>query len=500
MIATASLPKPAKQSYLLLGLLGIFLAFIVTKEVVLPPVVLILGTLAIGVALFVVGISRPHVIIYVLVAYLPFSKVLAGDFGGLAMAFNFTNLLMGFVIISWIMGKFSTDEPAWISTPLNFPLYLFMAVGCLAVFRGTYYDASSFMPILIEFKRWMTPIFIYFLVLNTVKERETVKNVAVTLMVVTTLVGLMAIYDYIELGEVGDLERARVGGISDHSNSLAAFFSYYMFLPLGFFFSSMQRANSWLLLLPFLIQFRGIMVTFSRGGYIACAAGLLAITFFKRNKFHFIMLLFLAWLAFLNPILLPAGIRYRMSQTFEKQVSYHETADELEESLESSAQTRVEIWKGALKMIKDYPLFGIGYGLFYQRIQYYWRQARPIDAHNTYLIIAAEMGVPALVIFLWIIALVMKNTFDLYRTTKNSFAHSLALGFLGGLFGLLVSNMFGSRLDSQEISSYFWILAALVMRFKIIDRKESQTQRSVPGHYFKTHNQKLDACWVGGKA
>ena len=37
-----------------------------------------------------------------------------------------------------------------------------------------------------------------------------------------------------------------------------------------------------------------------------------------------------------------------------------------------------------------------------------------------------------------------------------------------------MSNMFGSRLDSQEVSSYFWILAALMMRLKILDQKDAK--------------------------
>ncbi|HOW59388.1 MAG TPA: hypothetical protein PLO78_06670 [Candidatus Omnitrophota bacterium] len=32
--------------------------------------------------------------------------------------------------------------------------------------------------------------------------------------------------------------------------------------------------------------------------------------------------------------------------------------------------------------------------------------------------------------------------------------------------------MFGSRLDSQEVSSYLWILAALIMRLRILDKRE----------------------------
>ena len=482
--------KPeGKGTFILMGLVACFLAYIITKNVTFPPFFLIMAALVGGVSLLARGISRPEIIIYALVAYLPFSKELAGGFGGFALAFNFTNLLMFFIILVWLTGKFSTDEPLWLSTPLNFPILLFMVIGLISVARGSYYASGQWFFSIIEYKRWITPIFMFFLVLNTVKDRQTIKNVAVTMMIVTAVVGLMAIYDYLNVGESSSLERSRIGGIADQPNMLAAFFNYYMFLPFGFFLTNTKRFKYWLLNIPFLIEFRGVMVTFSRGGYMAFALGLYAISFF-RSKLLFLAFLLAGFIAYLNPALLPAGIRFRMGQTFEHKASYIDMDTVSEATLDTSARTRVEVWRGAVQMIQEHPIFGIGYGLFEPMIRYYWSGQSNIDAHNTYLIIAAEMGVPALLIFLLIICLVMRQTFLLYKTTADPFSKALALGFLGGLFGLLMSNMFGSRLDSQEVSSYFWILAALIMRLRILDEKEAAFLLPEP--------EKLDAMFMTG--
>ena len=464
-------------------------SYIITKDVVVPSWIIVLSAFLGGMILFAAGVHNPQVVTYVLVAYLPFSKILVGDFGGLAMALNLTNLLMAFIFIVWITGRYAQEEPLWLSTPLNLPIIVFMLLGCLAVARGTSYGTGYLWHAVIEFKRWLTPILMFFLVLNTVKDRATIKNLVIIMIVVTTIVGLMAIYDYIDVGDTS-LEKSRIGGIAGHSNSLAAFFNYYMFLPLGFFLMNRSKFKYWLLLIPFLIQFRGIMVTFSRGGYIAFAFGLYAITFL-RSKVLLILLLCATFFAVLNPFLLPAGIRYRMGQTFTKPVSYADAIAQeeyVEEALDGSARSRIEVWKGAFKMIQDHPLLGIGYGLFLYTIPYYWSGGQ-IDAHNTYLIIAAEMGIPALVMFLLIVLIAIWNTYLLYKTTKDPFAKAVALGFLGGLFGLLMSNMFGSRLDSQEVSSYFWILAALVMRLRILDRREGVVETPT--------RKKLDAVWTG---
>jgi putative inorganic carbon (hco3(-)) transporter len=470
-MSQAVVKRPGKGMMILMGIAAFALTYIITKDVRIPTPFIIIGALLGSIALLTYGFAHPEVVTYALVAYLPFSKELAGDFSGAATALNFTNLLMGYLVLVWMSGRFSVDEPPWLKTPLNLPIYLFMIVGFISICRGTYYGTGYFHQAFTEYKRWMTPIFLFFLVLNTMKDRDTIKNVVMIMIMVTTLVGLMAIYDYIELGSVSSLEKSRIGGICDQPNMLAAFFNYYMFLPFGFFITQANRAKSWLYLIPFAICFRGVMVTFSRGGYLAFALGLYAVAFF-RSKMLFIVMLFSIGLLIIFPQALPPGIRYRMAQTFEKQVSYSQTAEQMEASLESSAGTRIAVWRGALKMIGDNPIFGVGYGLFEYKIPYYWEQHKRIDAHNTYLIIAAEMGIPELLIFLWIIGAVFFQTRALYYATSDPFTKSLCLGFIGGIFGLLMSNMFGSRLDSQEVSSYFWILAALVMRLAILEGKQ----------------------------
>ena len=341
--------KPqGKGMFFSMTLVVCFLAFTISKNVALSPFFLIIATLIGGAYLLMRGISRPEIITYALVAYLPFSKELAGDFGGLAMAFNFTNLLMTFVMIVWLTGKFAQDEPLWLATPLNFPILLFMGIGFISLVRGSYFASGEWFFSIIEYKRWITPIFMFFLVLNTVKDRQTIKNLTVIMMIVTTVVGLMAIYDYMNVGETASLDRSRIGGIADQPNMLAAFFNYYMFLPFGFFLMNMKKFKYWLLNIPFLLQFRGVMVTFSRGGYMAFALGLYAIAFF-RSKFLFLLLLVATCIVYLNPVLLPAGIRYRMGQTFENRTSYVDTGEVHEADLDRSAADRVEVWKGASK-------------------------------------------------------------------------------------------------------------------------------------------------------
>ncbi|MBI4115457.1 MAG: O-antigen ligase family protein, partial [Candidatus Omnitrophica bacterium] len=390
------------------------------------------------------------------------------EFGHFGSALNFTNILVGLAVIAWIRENRKKGEPILHSSPLNLPLILYVLVGMIGIFRFTLYGSGYLSSALIDYlQRWLIPILLYFVTYNSVKDRQIIKNIVILIMIATVIIGLISSIEYLTIGD-GELEDSRVGGVADDPNLLAAFFNYYTFLFLGFLLVYFNRVRYWALTIPFLICFRGIMVTFSRAGYLAFLLASAAVVCI-RSKLAFLILVFAAWFVLQNPVLLPPGIRYRLAQTLERRPAVQQ-ATTFEDSLDQSARTRVRVWKGALWMIREHPLLGVGYNLFETKVQHYWSEMGPVDAHNTYLLIGAELGIPGLLIFLWILGVMFWSAYALYRRSEDRFAKALALGFLGGMFGFFVSNMFGSRLDSHEVSSYFWILAGLIMRLHVSEK------------------------------
>lgn len=79
---------------------------------------------------------------------------------------------------------------------------------------------------------------------------------------------------------------------------------------------------------------------------------------------------------------------------------------------ETSNAQRIDIWKKSLVSIEHHPVLGIGIGNFPvvlgQNIQL---TKAGSSAHNIYLQVAAEMGIPAALIFLWFLWLVLKQTY-----------------------------------------------------------------------------------------
>jgi putative inorganic carbon (HCO3(-)) transporter len=450
-----------------LGFLLCAFGYIILKDN--PPRVLLYGIALISAVVFLWnGLFRQDVLTYLFVAYIPFSRELPVDFGNRIPGFNLTNIFIGLLTFFWLKNRSKAKTEAKAFVPLKVPIFLFWALGFFSVYQSVPNGLGYFSSVLIQYYRvWVAPLVVYFIILNSVRDKETIKNVVIVLMMVTVLVGLMAVYEYRDTDE-------RVGGIFDEPNFLGAFFNYYMFLPLGFFLMNMGNKLYWLFLIPFLICFRGVMVTFSRAAYLAFATGLYGITFFS-SKFLMVLLILVTLFLFKNPAFLPEGIRYRFAQTFEKPSIPVGSAHYTTEALDKSTSDRFRLWNAASWMIQEHPVFGVGYNAFEPRVLHYYPGSELYDPHNSYLLIASEMGIPALLIFIWILLGIFWGTWQVYRKTKDPFMKAFALGFLGGFFSLLMSNLYGSRFNSAELSYYFWILAALLMRLKLDLNKENQS-------------------------
>ena len=457
---------------------AVALGLVLKSGVEIPGIVIaIVGGVGL-VGLMLSSLFHPEIALYALVAYVPFSKLLPGDFGGAMTALNLTNLLFIVVIASWLFSCLTCGRPLLESHSLHVTVLLFAAWGSLAYF---WFALSPDSPPgygserLDEFKRWLDPFIIYFLVFSGVRRGDVWRNVVTIVMTVVAVVAGLAVLDYLDVGPNASLDRSRVGGVIGQPNFLGAFLVYYMFLFASHWLQNVRRRRAWWLLFAFLLCFRGIMVTFSRGAYLAFASGLLGLAFFRKRILAVGAVALLA-LAALNPWLLPAGIRYRFGTTFQTQ---SEPLGEyggvpLEEDLDKSSATRLVIWMGALQMVQAHPVLGVGLGRFSEMIVGYAELDRTRDAHNAYLITAAEMGVPALVLLLVTFGHFFWVANRVHRRHPDRFVRATALGFLAGLSGLLMANMFGSRVNATEVAGYVWVLAALMARVDLDLQRESR--------------------------
>jgi O-antigen ligase len=160
-----------------------------------------------------------------------------------------------------------------------------------------------------------------------------------------------------------------------------------------------SRPMRTLLLLTFLLAICGVFFTFSRGswlGALMALAGLILI--YPKSTFR-LLLLFVLVCSILGISLLGG----EFSWAYERLTG---------EQGQQTAESRLISNNALVGMIRDRPLVGWGYASHQTYgVQYItrvgdilplWKQG--ITSHNTYLTIAAELGLPALVIYLFPVA------------------------------------------------------------------------------------------------
>ncbi|MHB8841550.1 MAG: O-antigen ligase family protein [Candidatus Aquicultor sp.] len=136
-----------------------------------------------------------------------------------------------------------------------------------------------------------------------------------------------------------------------------------------------------------------------------------------------------------------------------------------------SLESRIEIWKSSLHMIADRPLTGYGLGqtsdwfnkyttVHLARIENSFNDR----AHNIYLQMAIDGGLPLLLAQLWLIIYVLANL--IANIISNIFAkgmrsirqedRSIAIGLLGTMVAYLTQGLTG--IATNELSTFFWFI------------------------------------------
>ena len=128
---------------------------------------------------------------------------------------------------------------------------------------------------------------------------------------------------------------------------------------------------------------------------------------------------------------------------------------------EEAAINRLPMWRVAINVIMENPIFGTGLNS-YSEIMHQYDPKRLIGGfifpvHNVYLFIAAEIGIPGAV-FLLLFFVTIGNY--LFKSLKKQQLNIMALsaGLLGGLIALFLHGLVDSSFK-QDLQLWYVIMA-----------------------------------------
>ncbi|MDQ3997801.1 MAG: O-antigen ligase family protein [Gemmatimonadota bacterium] len=244
------------------------------------------------------------------------------------------------------------------------------------------------------------------------------------------------------------LGRAVWNFIYVNPNDLAALTLLQLSMAVGLLATERPRSWVWVAALAAVVLLSLlVLMTQSRGGVIALALFMVLLIASRRRRP--LVVVAAGALAVSVALLAPAGVWTRMSG-LSKVAS---TADLRQADPEGSAKGRFDIWRVAVKIIRDQPVLGVGAGAYHLAHASYARDDEfglavrgKRDTHSTVLNVLAETGVPGLMLFL---ALLLTTAWKAERirracraTLPRESARLLYLEF--GLVAFLVAGVFGS--------------------------------------------------------
>jgi O-antigen ligase len=135
---------------------------------------------------------------------------------------------------------------------------------------------------------------------------------------------------------------------------------------------------------------------------------------------------------------------------------------------EETVGTRVELWKAGIKMVGDHPILGVGPGNFGKVLARYGQgmdlRRHEIAPHSSYVGVAAEGGIPALVLYLLLCGAAIREAFLAARAARRG-VDNLALEALAMELCIVVLLITGLSV-SFERHKYMYIFFGIVLSLK----------------------------------
>jgi len=212
----------------------------------------------------------------------------------------------------------------------------------------------------------------------------------------------------------------------------------------------------------FFLSLAGAVMTYSRTTALALAAAFLLIAY--RSKHKLVILVAIALLA--TPLLLLLGSSY-----LERLATISNPTEE------SSAYSRLIMWKAGWRLFLEHPVLGVGFGRDNQ--QAVIRRFLPPEAesihevlvmHSTWMQLLVDSGIFAFLLYTALMAITIWNLGKAYRRTRKTDPELAAIA--AGLHASIVAFAVGATFLSRvEFDLYYMLVATAAALYEI--RRES---------------------------
>ena len=385
------------------------------------------------------------------------SNAVMGALGGWNL--SATTIALTALYLSWLIRILAKrDSRARPSLHMNLSLLLYLAATVISIVVAQDTALALFEVFLVA-----QACLVYFYVANSICTRRDVMFVVSMLLIGCLLESIVVIairlfmtpattwngpiHIYADIAPLTGT--MRIGGTVGSPNTAAAYFSLLLAIAAGLLFTKIGFVHKWLSVAVLAFGSVALILTFSRGGWIALAVAIAVICFFAWRQRRSSLKVPIAILVILAMIYVP----------FHSLISARMLGDD-----KGSAESRIPLNKLAFRMIGDNPLLGVGANNFTVVMPRYltseFRSEFLYTVHNTYLLIWTEIGIAGLLAYLAFLLGTLRRGWQCWRF-GDPWLSPLALACMAGIAGHMLHqgvDIFSDR----PIQQLLWLVAGLL--------------------------------------
>jgi O-antigen ligase len=195
-----------------------------------------------------------------------------------------------------------------------------------------------------------------------------------------------------------------------------------------------------------------LIITQTRNAWLGVIAGAFILVLLRRPRALIGLMIFLL----LVYLVMPADIKQRLKSGWDPN--------------DPNTRNRIELFQTSLRLIEDHPWFGVGYKNVRQEAPRY--RGKGSDEfpdwmyqhmHNNFLQIAAERGIPGLLIWMWFMLRLAWDALRVYRARPGGSRESLIISTaaLGAWVAFLIAGLLEYNFgDSEVLTLFLFIMSA----------------------------------------
>jgi hypothetical protein len=408
-----------------------------------------IGVIAAAIVLLLVVLWSAEATFYVLIFSMLLSpEFIVGSLGGPSQAvaargitLRLDDYIIFIISLAWLIRLAVYKEASLLRrTPLNGPIFAYIGFSALVTLWGALIGNLSLLTGIFFVLKYLEYAFIYFLVVNYVRDLDQVRRLMVAVLITAVLISIIGIAQI----PSGHRVTAPFEGDAGEPNTLGGYLVFIMAFGLAAL-GRTNRARERLLWLAVVgLMTLPLAYTYSRTSWLAFVAMLAATVILSRDKAIFLSLIAVALIVFaVSP---PQNLIERAAYTLSSQ---RQSMVFMGYTIEPSAAARLQAWVTAGRALADNPFTGAGV-----------TGAGLIDAQ--YPRVIAETGVIGFMLFIWLLWRLAANGVELRGESTSETETILANGFLAGLCGLIVHGIGANTFIIVRIMEPMWLMAGLV--------------------------------------